>query len=64
MNWHEYALSIPALPSTETEARAAYAAELARIERDVDAVDQDEARAALGDTWGEAAVFKRWTLTA
>ncbi len=62
MNWHEYALSIPKMPVTETACRVAYRAELARIERDVDTTDRDAARGALGDTWGESATFLRWTL--
>ncbi len=64
MNWHEFALSIPEMPSSEARARVEYARLLRTVERDVNEPERDEALAALGDTWGEAARFRGWTLTA
>jgi hypothetical protein len=62
VNWHEWALSIPAMPGDENEAREAYARLVAQIETDVDEKDRELALSALGDTWGEAARFNGWQL--
>lgn len=62
MNWHEFAQQIPLIPDTEAAARREFAELLARVERDVPFPDQQAAREALGDTWGQVATFRGWTL--
>jgi hypothetical protein len=63
VNWREYLETVPVLPDTEESAREAYAEQLRRIDTEVDEADREQARGALGDTWGESARFMGWTLT-
>jgi hypothetical protein len=62
VNWHEFAISIPEMPSDEVEAKRAYVDLLDKIASEVDAEDRELALSALGDTWGETARFRGWSL--